>query len=155
MAYKKAHAQARVKAQASDGTAKFGAANSAALQDKTKPPLYNQLEEEDFGIKALEGYFDNLAAAAVNEKSVLQKLVLNNTTLTTSNESLVTLFKKITGNVKNIEQENSRLKKGGQVSNRSTTLCNNCKKEGFHKPEACYELLKNKDKQPLGWRSAL
>ena len=42
-AYQKAHAQARVTAQASDGTAKFSAANSAARQDKPTPPLENQL----------------------------------------------------------------------------------------------------------------
>ena len=36
-----------------------------------------------------KGYFYNLAAATINEKSVLQQLVLNNTTLVTSNESLV------------------------------------------------------------------
>ena len=36
-------------------------------------------------MKALEGYFDNLAVAAVNEKFVLQQLVLNNTELATSN----------------------------------------------------------------------
>ena len=40
-AYKKAHAQARVKSQASDGTEIFGAANSAARQDKQNPPLDN------------------------------------------------------------------------------------------------------------------
>ena len=34
------------------------------------------IEEEDVCIKALEGYFDNLATAAVNEKSVLQQMVL-------------------------------------------------------------------------------
>ena len=79
-AYKNAHAQARIKAQANNGTAKFGAANSAARQDTPKTTVDNQLEVEDVGIKALEGYFDNLAAAAVNEKSVLQQLALNNTT---------------------------------------------------------------------------
>ena len=126
-AYKKAHAQERIKAQANDGTAKFGVANSASCQDTTRPTGDNQLEVEDGGIKALEGYFDNLSAAAVNEKSVLQKLVLNNTMLATSNESLVALVKTLTGDIKNLERENLRLKKGGQgrqVSNRSTTLCN-------------------------------
>ena len=125
---KKAHAQARVKAQASDDTAKFGGVNSAAIQDTPKPPLDNQLEEEDVGIKSPEGYFDNLAVATVNEGDILQQQVLNNTTLTTSNESLVALVKKLTGDIKNLERENSRLKKGGQVRNRSTTLCSNCKK---------------------------
>ena len=134
-AYKKTHAQTRVKAQANDGSAKFGAANSAARQDKQNPPLDNQLEEEEVGIRALEGYLDNLAAAAVNEKSVLQQLVLNNTTLTTTNDSLVVLVEKLTGDMKNQEQEILRLKKGGQVSTRNTTLCTNFKKKGFHQPE--------------------
>ena len=124
-AYKKAHVQASVKAQAKDGSAKFGASNYAARQDKPTPPLDNKLEEEDVGIKSLEGYFDNLVAASVNENSVLQQLVLNNTTLTTSNESLVALFKKLNGDIKNLERENSRLKKVGQVSTINTTLCTN------------------------------
>ena len=55
---------------------------------------------EDGGIKAIGGYFDNLDAAAVNEESVLQQLVLNNTTLATSNEILVALIKKLTGDKK-------------------------------------------------------
>ena len=38
-AYKRAHAQARFKAQANDGNATFGAANSAACQDNITPPL--------------------------------------------------------------------------------------------------------------------
>ena len=90
----------------------------------------------------------------MNEKGVLQQLVLNNTTLATSNESLVALVKKLSRDIKNLEQEISRLKKGRQVSARNTTLCTNCKKEGFYQPEACYKLLKNKDKCPPGWRSA-
>ena len=91
----------------------------------------------------------------MNEKRVLQQLVLNNITLTTINESLVALFKKLNGKIKNLERENSRLKKGGQVSARNTTLCIDFKKEIFHQPEACYEMLKNKDKRTPGWRSAL
>ena len=68
VAYKKAHAQAWIKASANDGTAKFGAANSAARQDTTRPTIGNQLEVEDGGIKALGGYFDNLADDAVMKK---------------------------------------------------------------------------------------
>ena len=85
-------------------------ANYAARKDKTTPPLEYQLEEEDVGIKALEGYFDNLYAASVNKKGVLQQLVLNSTTLTTSNKSLVALVKKFNGDIKNLERENSCLK---------------------------------------------
>ena len=47
----------------------------------------------DGGIKALEGYFDNLAAAAVNEKSVLYQIVANNTKLASTNEDLVAIVK--------------------------------------------------------------
>ena len=35
-AYKKAHAKARIKAQANEGTVKFGAANSAAQLETTQ-----------------------------------------------------------------------------------------------------------------------
>ena len=66
-------------------------------------------------MKALDGYFDNLAAATVNKKSVLEQLVANNTKLTVTNESLVAIFKKMTNNIKSLERETSRLNKtGGQ-----------------------------------------
>ena len=48
----------------------------------------------------------------MNKKGVLQQLVLNNNTLATSNESLVALVKKLSGDIKNLEREISRLKKG-------------------------------------------
>ena len=128
LAYKQAHAKARVKAQATEVSAKFGAANSAACQEATHIPLNNQLEEDSANVKTLEGYFNNLAAAVVNEKYVLKKLVLNNTTLATSNESLVALVKKQHNKIKNLEWEISRMKKGGQSSARNPpTLCANCK----------------------------
>ena len=119
------------------------------------PPLDNQLEEDGGYLKTLERYFENLAAAAINEKGFLQQLVLNNTTLSTSNESLVALVKKLSNDIKKLEQEISRMKKGVQVSASNTTLCAHCKKEGFHQPQDCFELLKNKYKRPPGWRSAL
>ena len=83
----------RVKAQAHEGSTKFGAANSASRQE-SHIPLENQLERDSSNVKTLVGDFDNLAAAATNEKYVLKQLVLNNTTLATSNESLVALVKK-------------------------------------------------------------
>ena len=43
---------------------------------------------------SLEGYFDNIAAAAANDKSVLKQLVANNTKLATTNEDLVAIIKK-------------------------------------------------------------
>ena len=91
---KQVHTKARVKAQATDGSIKFGAANSAARQGAAHISLDNKLKEESGDVKTIKGYFDNLAAAAVNEKDVLKQLVLNNTTLATSNKSLEALVKK-------------------------------------------------------------
>ena len=82
---------------------KFGAANSAARQE-SHITLDNQLEGDSSNVKTLEGYFDNLAAAATNKKDVLKQLVLNNTTLATSNESLVALVKKQQSEIKNLER---------------------------------------------------
>ena len=79
--YKWAHAKAGVKAQSNDGSVKFGAANSAKRQETANLLLDNQLELDDEYLKTLEGYFDNLAAAAVNEQGILKQLVLNNTML--------------------------------------------------------------------------
>ena len=53
-------------------------------------------------MNSLEGYFTKLAAAATNEKELLTQPVLNNTTLTTTNESLVALVKKQAGDIKNL-----------------------------------------------------
>ena len=137
-----------MKAKANDVSVKFGAANSAALQETANSPLDNQLEEDGGYIKTLEGYFDNLSDAAVNKKGVLQQLVLNNTTLTTNNKSLLALIKTLSNNIKNLEREISRMKKGGQASASNTTICANCKKEVFFQPQDCFELIKNKDKRP-------
>ena len=93
IAYKQAHTKARVKAQAHGGNTKFGAANSAAPPE-SQLPLDAQHEGAGENINSLEGYFTNLSAAATNEKENLNHLVLNNTTLTNTNESLVALFKK-------------------------------------------------------------
>ena len=90
--------------------------------------METQQEVDDSGMKSLKEYFDKLAADAVKEKSVLQQLVLNNTKLSTSNESLVALVKTLTGDIKNLKRDNSGLKKGGKVIGRSTTLCHHCKK---------------------------
>ena len=48
-------------------------------------------------LEALSGYFENLAAAATNEKLVLEDLVANLTTLATSNAEMEDMIKKLTG----------------------------------------------------------
>ena len=106
------------------------------------------------GMKALEVYYYNLAAVTVNKKSVLEQLLVNNTKLAATNESLVVMVKKVTGDIKNLERDNTRLKKGGQ-SSQGPTLCHHCKREEYHAPDACDNLAENKDKIPPGWRSLL
>ena len=105
-------------------------------------------------MKALEGYLNNLAAAVFNEKLVLEQLVANNTKLAANNENLVAMVKKLTSDTKNLKRDKSCLKKGGK-SSRGPTACHHCKKDRYHAPYACYELVKNKDKRPPGWRSLL
>ena len=69
-AYKRAHAKVRVKAQATEGSDKFGAANAASQVPNTSEVETNNGVDE-LVMKYLKGYFENLSAASVNEKSVL------------------------------------------------------------------------------------
>ena len=70
--------------------------------------------------------------------------MFNNTTLTNSNESLVALVKKQANDLRNLERELAWLKKPQVSARNPPTLCANCKKEGYHQPQDCYELAKNK-----------
>ena len=81
--------------------------------------------------------------------------MLNNTTLTNSNKSLVALVKKQANDMKNLEQELAHFKKPQVSARNPLTLCANCKKEGYHQPQDCHKIAKNKDKRPPGWSSAL
>ena len=58
-------------------------------------------------MKALEGYFNNLAIAVIIEKLVLEKLVANNTKLVPTNENLVVVVKKLTNYINYLERETS------------------------------------------------
>ena len=100
-AYKRVHAKARVKAQATEGLDKFGAANAAARVHNTSEVETNH-DAYEVGMKSLELYFDNLAATAFNEKSVLEQLVANNTKLAATNEELVVIVKKLSNEIKNL-----------------------------------------------------
>ena len=80
--YRTAEKKAAIKAKAMGGKDLFGSANAAtASTDESEdmnPPMRANLE----------GYFDNLAAAAMNEKQVLEDLVKYVSKVTTSNEAL-------------------------------------------------------------------
>ena len=64
------------------------------------------------------------------------------------------IVKKLTNDINYLERETLRLNKGGQ-GKRDPTLCPHCKKEKYHAAEACFKLVKNKDKRPTGWKSSL
>ena len=108
-----------------------GATPSSGRQIQPPPPedqlpLDTQHEGASANINTLEGYFTNLSAAATNEKELLNQLVLNNTTLTNSNESLVALVKKHANNLKNLEQELARLKKPQVSARNPPTVTKRC-----------------------------
>ena len=80
--------------QATEGSDKFGAANAAARVHRTSEVEKNNGVDEVI-MKSLEGYFDNLATAAVNKKSFLEQLVANNAQLAATNKEWVAIVKKI------------------------------------------------------------
>ena len=98
--YKRAHSKVRVKAQAAEGSDKFGAANAAERDLKTSKVETNNGGYK-VGMKSLEGYFNNLAAA-INYKSVLEQLVANNAKLAATNEDLVAIVIFFSNNINNL-----------------------------------------------------
>ena len=74
-----------IKKKAASGKDQFGASHSAT------PPLGENTSEHTAGNNhpivqaSLKGYFENLATAATNEKAVLEELMTNFVTLTTTN----------------------------------------------------------------------
>ena len=88
--YKKAHAKARIKAQAAKGSNKFGAANTAeqylGVGFKNSSGVTAKNGGKSVGLKALKGYFDNLVATATNKKTVFEQLVASNAKLAATNE---------------------------------------------------------------------
>ena len=87
-----------MKAQATEGSDKFGATNAAKTVLTTSTVEINNCSDK-MGMKDLEGYFYNLAAAAINKKSVLEKLVTNKSKLAATNEDLVAMVKKLSNEI--------------------------------------------------------
>ena len=80
--YRTATKKADIKEKATGGKDLFGSANAATVStdesEDMNPPMGANLE----------GYFDNLAAAVMNEKQVLEDLVKSMSKVTTANEAL-------------------------------------------------------------------
>ena len=111
------------------------------LARRMRPQEFKKKVEAHQGVDegviiTLEGYFDNLAAAGFNKKSVLEQLPENNTKLAATNEDLVAIVKKWTNDIKKIDRETSRLNKTGGRGKRDLALCPHCKKYGYHAADA-------------------
>ena len=172
--YKDAHSKARINKIALKGQDQFGAANEAgvgvppgATNRNTKPHLAT---EDEFntgrGTTEMEGLFDNLAAAATNDKEFLSQLIDNNTKLVNTNKELSASVKNLTNENRQLQQEINTLRRrvggntGGNTTNNtrgsgSSCCCPNCKRELYHAPDDCYKLENNASRRPTGWRSGL
>lgn len=151
--YKTADEREKTKTKALGGQDQFGSAN-AAQRRNGGPSGANA--GAGVTMEALEDCFNDLANAAVTEKGVLDELVRANATLTATNA-------KLTASVDELTAANARLtkelghKRGGRGNDtqREKKRCPNCKRDVFHVPDDCFELDKNKDKRPPGWKSCL
>ena len=98
-------------------------------------------------LEALEGYFDNIVAAATNKELVLEDLVDNFTTLTASNAVMAYTIKKLTGENSQFQQQLNSLQKKlphddscgaacrQPAVGRNKNLCCNCNQEVGHKSD--------------------
>ena len=156
--YREAAKKAKVKRMAADG-ADFGRAHQAGqVAPRPAPPTAPDGSPADVppdeDVTALmEGYFDNLAAAATNDKATLATLVKANAALTATNAELA-------HNVKELQKTLTALAKkvgakppaDSSDRRRQPKLCPNCNKVVWHDPKDCYSLESNADKRPEGWR---
>ena len=173
--YKDAHAKALINNSALKGY-QFGAANESGVRAPlgknkrdTKPHCAAEDELDTGGGTAeMEGFFDNLVAAATNDKAVLAQLIDNNTKLVNTNEELAASVKRLTNETKQLQQEINTLRRrvggntgrgGNGTNNIRGSGCSrhfpNFKREVYHAPDSCYKLEKNAIRRPAGWRSNL
>jgi hypothetical protein len=150
--YLAAAKKAAIKAKASGGRDQFGAAHAATkTQSEDMHPSMGY---------AMEGYFDNLAAAAMNEKHTLEEMVRAIANLTESNEILTKTNAALTHQVKvlqkakgpnNPRNPHNGANGAGRVPSKKRKLCPNCKQDVFHLPADCFELSANTAKRPNNW----
>ena len=106
---------------------------------------------------AMEGYFDNLAAAAMTEKDTLAEIVRAIANLTESNEVLTKTNAALTHQMtvlqkaKGPNNPHNPCNDAGVGHPKEKKLCPNCKQEVFHLPADCFELPANEAKRPNNW----
>ena len=95
--YRAAAKKSKINLKAAGGKDQFGSANMTV--EEASPP------DGELGISVLNGYFDNLTAAATNEKAVLDKLVETNVSLAASTAELTEKVSNIAGENWTLQQE--------------------------------------------------
>ena len=153
MAYKTSEMKDRVQRLATGENASLGALRQTLAPQGTA--IYNLVNKDD-----LEDCFDNIAAAATNEKSVLAQLTVAIAAMTINNEALVATNSKLVAEVttltiRMVRNSNGAASKNTPTDKRSPKTCPHCKKEGFHKPDSCLELSKNTSRRLPNWKSSL
>ena len=165
--YRTAAKKAAIKAKATGGKDLFGSAHAATAAEE-------QSEDMNPHIGAnLEGYFDNLAAAAMNEKEVLENLVKSMAKVTTANEVLTQSNATLTQQLAVMQarvcgivpptppppQAQPRAprdrRRPAAAAPRARALCPNCNQEVVHPPADCFELPCNAAKRPRNWVSRM
>ena len=151
VAYKKAHAKTQVKVQANEGSVKLGAANadSRVETNNTTKKVETNHSVDKGGIKSLEGYFDNLAVAAVDKKMVLEQLVENNTKLAATNKDLVTIAKTFTNKIKKLKGKPPASRKQADKEGGTQPCAPIAKKRVIMQLRHALNLLKIKTSAPL------
>ena len=155
--------KAAIKSKATGGKDLFGSANAATVSpdesEDINPPMGANLE----------GYFDNLAAAAMNEKQVLEDLVKSMSKVTASNDvltktnvalthQLAVLHTRVCGTAtppppRAPTGRGTQRRPGAAAAGKTKALCPHCNQEVFHLPVDCFELSCNAAKRPRNWVS--
>ena len=109
----------------------------------------------------MEKYFDALYVALTTRKEVLEELVKANAALTTTNaELLASVASLVKANKKLFHQMGNRLNNKNctledSPAPRPKTLCPHCNIEVMHAPNNYFNLEKNSNILPRGWKSRL
>ena len=156
--YRKAAKKAAIKATAASGRDQFGAAHAAT---ESQSEDMNPHMGAAMGA-TMEGYFDNLAAAAMNDQSTLAEMVRAMSNLTESNEVLTKTNAALTHQLTVLQKSNGPNNPRNNPRNprapgvgppKERKLCPHCKIEVFHPPSDCFELPANAAKRPASWVS--
>ena len=128
-----------IKKKTDGGKDQFGATHSATTPLIAPEPLGGDTKgnNKPMVLASLDGYFDNITAAATNEKEFLEELVKNLTNLTTRNIYMDDNNNKLTGDnihlhqqlkiLKNMPQEERGTGRRQPAVGHKPATCPNCK----------------------------